>query len=106
MHQLVQRLSEARLQLALQGDQTEAESLYADADFLMERNPKSKATMEASWAVVRFANTNAMRYSQKNTGGLLSSLDVLVPSVMLSRKNRPKHFRCCWQQEKAANATT
>lgn len=67
MHQLVQRLSEARLQLALQGDQDEAESLYSDADVLQEQHPGSKAAMEASYAVVRFANTNAMRYSQNNT---------------------------------------
>ncbi|QDU79896.1 hypothetical protein Pla110_16160 [Polystyrenella longa] len=67
MHQLVQRLSEARLQLALQGDQSEGESLYADAEYLQKQRPGSKSAMEASYAVVRFANTNAMRYSQKNT---------------------------------------
>ncbi|MCA9040392.1 MAG: hypothetical protein KDA65_08605, partial [Planctomycetaceae bacterium] len=67
MHQLVQRLSEARLQLALQGDQDEAESLYSDADFLREQRPGSKAAMEASYAVVRFANTNAMLHSQKSS---------------------------------------
>lgn len=52
-------LSEARLQLALQGDEENAQLLFSDATFLQEKYPGSEAAMQAAYASVRFTHNNA-----------------------------------------------
>ena len=61
----VHLLMEARLQLALQGDQESINALYEDASSLYERDAKSKAAAEAAYVLVRFAHTNARRFARQ-----------------------------------------
>ena len=61
----VHHLMEARLQEALSGDTESIDSLYADADSLYQRAPKSEAAAEAAYQLVKFANVNANRFADK-----------------------------------------
>ena len=61
----VHHLVEARLQLALRGDQQSIDLLYDDADSLYRREPESKAAAEAAYALARFAHTNAQRFGKR-----------------------------------------
>lgn len=61
----VHQMMEARLQLALQGDRDEIDALYADAESLQQKFPRSKAAAEAAFARVRFAHTNAQRFADQ-----------------------------------------
>lgn len=62
----IQELMEARLQNALQGDAEDIEALYGDAGSLQQRNPESDAAMHATYALARFAHTNAKRYASQD----------------------------------------
>jgi hypothetical protein len=61
----VHHLMEARMQLALAGEQSDIDALYEDAASLYERDPSSKAAVEAAYALAKFAHTNARRYAQQ-----------------------------------------
>jgi peroxiredoxin len=61
----IQEFMEARLQNALQGDADDIEDLYLEAGSLQQRDPKSEAAMIATYALTRFAHTNAKRYAAK-----------------------------------------
>jgi len=61
----IHHLVEARLQLALGGDQQSIDLLYDDADSLYRREPESKAAVEAAYALARFAHTNAQRFGKQ-----------------------------------------
>lgn len=61
----IHHLVEARLQLALGGDQQSIDLLYDDADSLYRREPESKAAAEAAYALARFAHTNAQRFGKR-----------------------------------------
>ena len=58
-------LMEARLEMALQGQQEDIEKLYSDAASLLRRDKQSQAAADASFVLVRFANTNAQRFAQQ-----------------------------------------
>lgn len=58
----VRRMVEARLQLALTGDEQYGRDLYADAGSFHRRDPKSRASAIAAHALLRYAQTNAFRY--------------------------------------------
>ncbi|HUG18791.1 MAG TPA: TlpA disulfide reductase family protein [Planctomycetaceae bacterium] len=62
----IQEFMEARLQNALQGDAEDIEALYSDAGSLQQRNPESEAAMHATYALARFAHTNAKRYASQD----------------------------------------
>ena len=53
------QLLEARLQLALLGEEADIEALYGDAGALYKRDPKSPAAAEGAYTLVNFAYTNA-----------------------------------------------
>ena len=62
---VIHHLVEARLQLALGGDQQSIDLLYDDADSLYRREPESQAAAEAAYALARFAHTNAQRFGKQ-----------------------------------------
>ena len=59
----VHRLMDATFQLAMQGDEESVDQLYAHAESLYTRDPKSKAASEAAWFVARYSNENAQKYA-------------------------------------------
>jgi peroxiredoxin len=61
----VHHLLEAELQLALAGDKDHIDALYEHASSLHERDPKSKAAIEAGQALISFARLNAQRFGQQ-----------------------------------------
>lgn len=61
----VHHLLEAELQLALAGDKEHIDSLYEHASSLHDRDPKSKAAIEAGQVLIAFARLNAQRYGQQ-----------------------------------------
>lgn len=61
----VHHLLEAELQLALTGDQDHIDSLYEHASLFYERDPQSKAAVEAGQVLISFARLNAQRYGQQ-----------------------------------------
>lgn len=67
----VHRLVEARLQLALQGDDESIAALYENAESLYKRDPKSKAAIEAAYTLAQFAHTNAARSTTQKTQWLI-----------------------------------
>lgn len=62
----VHHLLEAELQLALAGDKEHVDALYEHASSLYERDPKSKAAVEAGQVLISFARLNAQRYGQQD----------------------------------------
>jgi hypothetical protein len=62
----VHHLLDARLQLALQGDNTSMEALYEADKVFYERNPKSESASEAALTLVNYAHANAVRYGRKD----------------------------------------
>ena len=64
-NEAVHQLMESRLQLALQGHEEHIDLLYKQADSLYQRDPKSKAAIDAARVRVRFAHTNARRFADK-----------------------------------------
>lgn len=63
----VHHLLEAELQLALAGDKEHIDSLYEHASSLYERDPKSKAAIEAGQVLISFARLNAQRFGQQDS---------------------------------------
>lgn len=63
--QAAMEFMEACLQNALQGSQEDVETLYSEASSLQERDPDSASAMYATYAIVRFAHTNARLYSSQ-----------------------------------------
>ncbi|MBC7818140.1 MAG: TlpA family protein disulfide reductase [Planctomycetaceae bacterium] len=61
----VHHLLEAELQLALTGDKEHIDAIYEHASSLYERNPKSKAAVEAGQVLISFARLNAQRFGQQ-----------------------------------------
>lgn len=61
----VHHLLEAELQLALTGDKDHVDAIYEHASSLYERDPKSKAAVEAGQVLISFARLNAQRYGQQ-----------------------------------------
>jgi hypothetical protein len=59
----VHHLLEARLQLALAGEQADVDALYEVADALQSSRPNSEAAAEAALMIVNFAHANAVRYA-------------------------------------------
>src|SRR5262249_54707641 len=62
----VHHLLDARLQLALQGDQKSMEALYEADKLFFERNPKSESAAEAALTLVNLTHANAVRYGRKD----------------------------------------
>lgn len=62
----VHHLLEAELQLALAGDKDHIDELYGHAGSLYERDPESKAAVEAGQVLIAFARLNAQRYGQQD----------------------------------------
>ena len=60
----VHHLLDARLQLALAGEQEDVDALYGVADALQTTKPNSEAAAEAVLTVVNFAHANAVRYAE------------------------------------------
>ncbi len=61
----VHHLLEAELQLALTGDQEHIDAIYEHASSLFERDPQSKAAIEAGQVLISFARLNAQRFGQQ-----------------------------------------
>ena len=61
----VHHLLEAELQLALTGDQDHIDAIYEHASSLYERDPQSKASVEAGQVLISFARLNAQRFGQQ-----------------------------------------
>jgi len=61
----VHHLLEAELQLALTGDKEHIDAIYEHASSLYERDPKSKAAIEAGQVLISFARLNAQRFGQQ-----------------------------------------
>lgn len=68
----VTALSEARLQLALQGDEENADLLFGDAAFLQDKFPGSEAAMQAAYASVRFAHHSAKLMAAQDSKWLVA----------------------------------
>lgn len=68
----VHRLMEATSQLAMQGDRDRIDELYDHAEALYDRDPKSRAAVEAAWTVARFANERASRFEENRISWLQS----------------------------------
>ena len=60
----VHYLLDARLQLALQGDDASIEALFDAAKVFYERKPTSAAALEAQLTLVNLTHANAIRYGQ------------------------------------------
>lgn len=60
----VHYLLDARLQLALQGDDASIEALFDAAKVFYERKPTSAAALEAELTLVNLTHANAIRYGQ------------------------------------------
>lgn len=61
----IHQLMEARLQLALSGDEENRAALYEDAASLFQRDPKSAAAAESSFVVAQFSHTQALKYARQ-----------------------------------------
>lgn len=59
-------LSEARLQLALNGDLQQAKLLESDAEELFRNDPTSFAAVESAFRVLRFSQTQAQRHASQD----------------------------------------
>jgi hypothetical protein len=68
----VHRLMESTYQLALQGDRDRVDELYGHAEALHDRDPASRAAVEANWVVARFANEQAERFDKNRLSWLQS----------------------------------
>jgi len=60
----VQQLLDARLQLALQGDEESINALYEAAEAFYAKRPDSPAAAEAQISVVNLAHASALRYAK------------------------------------------
>lgn len=60
----VQQLLDARLQLALQGDEESINALYEAANAFYAKRPESAAAAEAQITVVNLAHASALRYAK------------------------------------------
>lgn len=60
----VQHLLDARLQLALQGDEESINALYEAANAFYTKRPDSPAAAEAQITVVNFAHASSLRYAK------------------------------------------
>ena len=58
----VHHLLEAELQLAIAGDKDHVDALYEHASLLYQRNPQSKAAVEAGMTLINFARRNAQKF--------------------------------------------
>jgi hypothetical protein len=61
----VHHLLDAEYQLALTGDEDHVKALYEHASSLLERDPKSKAAVEAAVTLCALARVNVQRYAQQ-----------------------------------------
>jgi hypothetical protein len=61
----VHQLTQARLQLALAGEQAHIDALYESADLLKNRDAKSAAAVEAGLSLVKYAETNARKFAEQ-----------------------------------------
>ncbi len=60
----VHHLLDARLQLALAGQQEDVDALYEVSEALQSSKPNSEAAAEAALTVVNFSHANAVRYAE------------------------------------------
>lgn len=60
----VHHLLDARLQLALAGEQEDVDALYDIAEVLQQSRPDSEIAAAAQLTIVNFAHANAVRYAQ------------------------------------------
>ncbi len=58
-NQAIGQLLEARFQMALAGNQTDVDQLYADVEAIASRDPKSAAAAEGVYYIAKFAHTKA-----------------------------------------------
>ena len=63
----IRHLLQARMQLALQGDQADVEQLYADVQALNDRDETSAAAAEGIFYLAKFAHTKARLPGSANT---------------------------------------
>ena len=62
----VHHLLDARLQLALQGDDESMKAIYEADKVFFDRDPKSEPAAEASLTLVNLTHANAIRYGKKD----------------------------------------
>lgn len=63
----VRQLMQSRIELAMQGSQSEIDELYALADVLYRRDPNSKVAADAAFDIAYFANRKATESEKPNT---------------------------------------
>lgn len=89
----VNYMLEARLELALQGDEEAIKALYDDAASLWEMNPKSKTAADAANTLVNFAYTNANSTAKSPTVKENKWLDEFNRQAIHFAKNFPQEDR-------------
>ena len=67
----VHNLLDARLQMALQGDDESLKAIYEADKVFFERNPKSDAASEAALTLVNLTHANAVRFGRKDPRWLI-----------------------------------
>lgn len=90
-NEAVRRLIEARLQLALTGNEQYGRDLYADAKHFHDRDPDSEAAGIAAHALLRYAQTNAFRYG----GDDPEWIEEYARQARLFATNYPNDERLC-----------
>ncbi len=66
LNEAARRLFEARLQLALTGDEAHVRQLYSDAEDFAERDPDSTAAAVGALTLLRYAQSVAAKHGSKN----------------------------------------
>ena len=85
----VHHLLEAELQLAIAGEQDHIDALYEHASLLYQRNPKSKAAVEAGMTLINFARMNAQKFGRDEP----KSLEEFARLARQFAKNFPQEER-------------
>lgn len=85
----VHHLLEAELQLAIAGEQDHIDALYEHASLLYQRNPKSKAAIEAGMTLINFARMNAQKFGREEP----KSLEEFARLARQFAKNFPQEER-------------
>ena len=85
----VHHLLEAEMQLAIAGEQDHVDALYEHASLLYQRNPKSKAAIEAGMTLINFARMNAQKFGREEP----KSLEEFARLARQFAKNFPQEER-------------
>ena len=85
----VHHLLEAEMQLAIAGEQDHIDALYEHASLLYQRNPKSKAAIEAGMTLINFSRMNAQKFGREEP----KSLEEFARLARQFAKNFPQEER-------------